>query len=221
MRVRSLLTKTLAVTVTLMMLITSCQKGNTGPAGPAGATGSTGATGAVGPTGTANVIYSAWFTASPWIKDTVFDVYGFNYTKTAADITQNMLDSGTVITFGKLLGYNTLIWPINQVSQLPIVLNYKFSSGGITYTDTWSALTSAGKLKIRFVNDQNYYGSIATAHQFRYVIIPGGVKSTAAFKQGAISASGKQISATDIEEVMQNHQQMGYTEICQRLGIEP
>jgi hypothetical protein len=217
MLVQSLCTKTLAVAVTLLMLITSCKKGDTGPAGAAGPTG---ATGTAGPTGTANVIYSAWFTASPWIKDTVFDVYRFNYAKTAADITQNMLDSGTVITFGKLVGYSAVIWPTDQVGQLPIAVNYKFSSVGITYTDTWSALVSAGKLKIRFVNDQNYYASIAASHQFRYVIIPGGVKSTAAFKQGAISASGKQISAADINAVVENYEQMGYTEICQRLGIE-
>ncbi len=217
MRVQSLCTKTLTV-VTLLLLIVSCKKGDTGPAGPAGATG---ATGAAGPAGTANVIYSAWFTASPWIKDTVFDIYGFNYTKAAADITQNVLDSGTVITFGKLLGYNPLIWPTTQVAQLPIVVSYKFSPAGITYNDTWSALASAGKLKIRFVDDQNYYGSIATAHQFRYIVIPGGVKSTAAYKQGAISASGKQISAVDLNEVTQHYQDMSYAEVCQRLGIEP
>jgi hypothetical protein len=223
MRVQALCTKTLTI-VTLSMLILSCQKGNTGPAGPAGPTGSTGATGATGaagPAGTANVIYSAWFTPSPWIKDTVFDIYGFNYTKAAADITQNMLDSGTVITYGKLLGYNSLVWPATQVAQLPIIVNYKFSPGGITYTDTWSALASAGSLKIRFVDDQNYYSGISNAHQFRYIIIPGGTKSTAAFRQGAISASGKQISVADLNEVTQHYQDMSYAEVCQRLGIEP
>jgi hypothetical protein len=76
--------------------------------------------------------------------------------------------------YGKLVGYTTLIWPAGQVSQMPININYKFSSGGITYTDTWSALVAPGKLTIRFVNEENYYGSIATLHQFRYIIIPGG-----------------------------------------------
>ena len=42
-------------------------------------------------------------------------------------------------------------------------------------TDTWSAYASPGNLKIRFVNDKNSYPSIATAHQFRYIIIPGGI----------------------------------------------
>lgn len=212
MRVLSLCSKTLIIAIPVL-LIFSCKKGDTGPAGPAGPAGPT------GPTGAPNVIYSAWFTAAPWTKDTVFDVYGFNYTKAAADITQNILDSGTVITFGKLAGYNTLVWPTGQVAQLPIVINYKFSSGGITYTDTWSALATAGKLKIKFVDDQNYYGSIATAHQFRYILIPGGQKSTAAAKQGAISANGKRISAEDFNEVIQHYQEMSYTEVCQRLGV--
>jgi hypothetical protein len=164
--------------MTLPMMMNSCKKGDTGPAG------------------TANVIFSDWFTATPWTKDTVFDVYGFNYSKSAPDITQNVLDSGTVIVYGKLKGYNTLIWPTNNVGQLPIVINYKFSSGGITYTDTWSAFLSAGQVKIRFVNDQDYYGSIANTHQFRYVIIPGAKKATAS-----------------------NYAHMSYEEVCQELKI--
>ena len=158
--------------------IVSCKKGDTGPQGPGGpqgAAGAQGVQGSQGPTGTANVKYSAWFTANPWIKDTVFDIWEFNYNMAATDITQQVLDSGTVLTFGKLAGYNTLIWPTGQVAQMPITVSYKFSSGGITYNDTWSALATVGNLRIRFIDDQNYYGSIATSHQFRYIIIPGGV----------------------------------------------
>lgn len=220
MRARFFCFKTLAV-VTLSLLIISCQKGNTGPAGPAGPTGATGSTGAAGPAGTANVIYSAWFTPSPWVKDTVYNLYGFSYTKATTDISQGIVDSGTVITFGKLTGYITAIWPATQIAQLPIVVSYKFSPTGITYNDTWSALVTAGNLKIQFVDDQNIYGSISNAHQFRYIIIPGGTKSVAAFKQGAITSSGKRISAADLNEVVQNYQQMSYAEVCQRLGIEP
>ena len=206
---RKTLYQFMAVAV-LSLSIISCKKGDTGPAGA---------------TGTANVIYSDWFTASPWIKDTVFDVYGFNYTKAATDITQSILDSGTVITFGKLAGYNTLIWPTGTVSQMPIVINYKFSSGGITYTDTWSAQATLNKLKIRFVDDQNYYGSIATSHQFRYIIIPGGKKATAAttvasglVTRGARTFDGATYDAS-IREVAKGYQQMSYAEICDKLGI--
>ena len=164
--------------LTFVLVIASCKKGDTGPAGPAGPQGSQGQQGVQGTKGTANVIYSDWFTASPWVKDTVFDIFGFNYNTATTDITQQVLDSGTVLTFGKLAGYNTLIWPTGQVAQLPINISYKFSPAGITYTDTWSSLVTPGNVHIRFVDDQNYYGSIATSHQFRYIIIPGGVAAS-------------------------------------------
>jgi hypothetical protein len=173
-----------SVFLSAVLPIVSCKKGDTGPAGITGATGS------------ANVIYSQWFTPSAYVKDTVFYVYGFNYTKATTDITQAVIDSGTVITYGKLLGYNPIIWPVNQVAQLPIVLNYKMTTGGITYTDTWSAWVTAGNLKIRMVDDQNYYGSIATSHMFRYIVIPGGAKTAVA-----------------------KYRQMGYSAVCSSLGI--
>ncbi len=140
----------------LLLIGFSCKKGDKGDPGPAG---------------TANVFYSAWFTPSAYTKDTVFSIWGFNYNKTAPQITQQVLDSGTVLTFGKLLGYNPSVWPATQVSQLPITLTY--NSGGTT-RDTWSALLSPGNLRIRMINDRNVYGSIAVLHQFRYIIIPGG-----------------------------------------------
>jgi len=137
-------------------LLASCKKGDVGPQGEPG---------------TANVIYSPWFTPTPYIKDTVFGIWGHNYNKTAPEITQQVIDSGAVFTFAKLLGYNVSIWPANLVSQMPISLTY---TSGQTMTDTWSALVSPGNLKIRMVNDHNYWTSISTAHQFRYIIVPGG-----------------------------------------------
>jgi len=164
--------------VTLVLINTACKKGDTGPAGA---------------TGTANVIYSEWFTPTPYIKDTVFGVWGFKYNKAAPGITQQVLDSGSVLTYGKLLGYNPLVWPTNTVQQLPIDLTY--NQGGVT-TDTWTARLSPGNLQIRFVNDKNIYGSIATAHQFRYIIIPGGNKA------------GGRVA------------RQSYEEICKQYGIE-
>lgn len=143
----------------LLITLNSCKKGDTGPQGPVGS---------------ANVIYSEWFTAGTWKKDTLFGIYGFNYNKPAADITQQVLDSGVVLVYGKLLGYVTSVWPAAQVGQLPITLNYMQS--GKTQTDTWSGFATAGNLRIRFVNNTNEYNVIATNHQFRYIIIPGGKK---------------------------------------------
>jgi hypothetical protein len=192
----------LAIIVT-SLLIVSCKKGDPGPAGT---TGPAGPAGVAGPIGTANVIYSAWFTPATYTKDTIFGIYGFNYTKATTDITQNILDSGTVITFGKLDGYVPAVWPTNQVEQLPISIQYL--SGATTNIDIWSALLSVGNLKIRLVSSANLYNSITNAHQFRYVIIPGGLKSTvASTKLGLVNGNASPLL------------QMSYPEICQRLGV--
>ena len=159
----------------IVLVFTSCKKGDVGPQGPQGPAGSQGAQGqqgVQGQTGTANVIYSPWFTPGAWTKDTIFGLWGFNYNKTATEITQQLLDSGVVLAFGKLYGYNPIIWQNGQVGQLPVAINYIL--GGTTYTDNWSALVTPGNIHIRFTDDQNYYGSISTSHQFRYIIIPGG-----------------------------------------------
>ncbi len=174
------------------VLLTSCGKngavgpqGPTGPVGPAGPTGAagtngtngtngtTGATGATGPTGTANVIYSDWVTPATYTKTTVFGTFHFTADIAASKITQAVLDQGTVIVYGKLDGYNPVIWPTAQVSPLPIVISYM--SGTTPNIDTWSALCTVGNVNIDLTSSINAYGSISNAHQFRYVIIPGGV----------------------------------------------
>jgi len=170
----------------------ACKKGDVGPQGPEGPAGPQ------GPQGSPNVKYSTWFTPNAYTLTTVFGVKNFTYEKSAPEITQPILDSGLVIVFGKLLGYTPSVWPTNQVSQLPISLTYVQS--GSTMTDTWSALTAPQKLTIRFVNDKNDYNVIATAHQFRYVIVPGGVKISGRAAEG-------------------NYQQMSYSELCTLFGI--
>ncbi|GAA4305869.1 hypothetical protein GCM10023143_11410 [Compostibacter hankyongensis] len=129
-----------------------------------------------GDRGTANVIYSDWFIPNSYTKDTVFGIWGFSYTKPVSQLTQAVIDKGSVLVYAKLLGYNSAIWPGSQVAQLPIQLTYV--QGATTMTDTWSALITPGNIKIRFIDDHNIYTAIATTHQFRYVIIPGGVKAT-------------------------------------------
>ena len=165
-----------------LLLVTSCKKGDTGPAGE---------TGPAGPVGTPNVIYSDWFTPDLYTKDTIFGIWGFNYNKTAASLTQTVLDSGAVLTFGKLEGYNPLVWPTGQVGQLPISLTYV---QGSTMTDNLSASATVGNLKIRFTNNLNFYSGISNLHKFRFIVIPGG-KSGARF------------------------QSLTYSEICQKYNI--
>lgn len=199
-------------------MLVSCSKGDQGPAGPAGPAGAQGATGTQGPAGSANVIYSQWFTPPTYVKDTVFSIWGFYYNKATTDITQQVLDSGMVLTYGKLDGYNTLIWPTNQVAQLPITVTY-IQAG--TQTDTWQAYATPGNLRITFVNDNNYWTGISNAHQFRYIIIPGAKKSTVAgIKPGIFYSNGRKLDGNAVNGVVQNYKQMSYEQVCQRLGID-
>jgi hypothetical protein len=140
-------------------------QGPVGPAGPAG------------PAGTANVIYSDWITPATYTKTTVFGTVHFSSIITAAKITQDILDKGTVIVYGKLSGYNPVIWPVDNVAALPIIITYM--SGANSNIDTWSGITSLGQIQIDLTSSTNAYSSISNAHSFRYVIIPGGVHTTA------------------------------------------
>jgi hypothetical protein len=205
---------------TLSLLLLSCTKGDQGPAGAAGPAGATGATGAQGAAGSANVIYSQWFTPSTWAKDTVFGIYGFVYNKATTDINQPILDSGVVLTYGKLDGYVSSIWPTNQVAQLPITVTYQ--EGSTTYIDTWQAFATLGNLEIQFQDDLDLYGGISNAHQFRYIIIPGGKASTvggASVTTGIYTANGHKLDASAVRDVIQNYKSLSYTQVCARLGI--
>ncbi len=159
----------------ILIACVSCKKGDTGPAG------------------SANVLYSDWFTPSTYVKDTVFGTYGFYYDKAVPGLTKNILDSGTLIVYGKLSGYNPLIWPAGQIGIMPITITY--SSGPNANIDVWSALATPGNLRILLTSSQNAYNGISNLHQFRYVIIPGG---------NHISSSATNLS---------------YKEVCYQLGI--
>jgi hypothetical protein len=171
----------LLLSAVVVLFAASCGKnGAVGPQGPQGAIGATGPSGPTGPkgnTGTANVIYSDWYTPATYTKDTVFSTYHFYANIAASKITQAVLDSGTIVVYGRLDGYTSSIWPTAQISALPILITYQ--EGATTYTDTWSSLVTLGNVQIDFVDNKNLYGSISNAHQFRYVIIPGGVHTTA------------------------------------------
>lgn len=175
--------------ICLSFVLVKCKKGDDGPIGPAGAKGDTGAegskgangaAGAKGATGTANVIYSDWITPATYTKTTIFGTIHFSYKITAAKITQAILDKGTVIVYGKLNGYNPVIWPADNVAALPIALTYM--SGANSNIDTWSSIISLGNIQIDLASSLNAYSSISNAHSFRYVIIPGGVHTTATTK---------------------------------------
>lgn len=180
----------------VMLMFQKCKKGDTGPAG------------------TANVLFSDWYTPTTYIKDTIFGIWNFTHNREVPELTSSIIDSGTVITFGKLLGYNPAVWPTSQVAALPVQLTY--NSGGTT-TDTWSALVTPGNLTIRFVNDKNTYNIIANAHQFRYIIIPGGNKiarSSPLVQQLIADQTG-----TSMRRSSDVYSTANYKELCRLLSI--
>jgi len=189
----------------------SCKKGDPGPAGAAGPAGPNGTS------GSSNVIYSDWFTPTSYTKDTVFGMWGFSYTQAAPDLTQNILDSGTVIVYAKLLQYNATLWPSTQISALPISLTYM--SGNTTMTDTWSGLASLGQVKVRFVNDQNAYKNYnSSKNKFRYIIIPGVVHSSSV-TPNTVTRSGNTLDAGTLQTIANNWTNMSYEEVCDKLGV--
>ena len=93
-----------------------------------------------------------------------------------------------MLVYGDLRGYTTTIWPSSQVALMPITLMYSQSPTNI---DTWTAILSAGNIKIRFINNINTYASIGTTHRFRYVVIP----STSSIARAAVPLSVESVVA--------------------------
>ena len=160
--------------------------GAIGPQGPKGDTGATGATGAVGPQGpkgdtgaagpagpagtgtggtTVNVIYSDWFTPTlvDWQKVTEKNyIYGI----VEAKANQEIIDKGVVLAYSR----QTAGGP---AYLLPLMLE---TTSGLT---NYNVSIVVGKINVTFVELLDIQGKPATGLQFRYVIIPGGVKSRA------------------------------------------
>ncbi len=158
---------------------TNGQNGAAGAQGVAGNAGANGAQGATGATGTANVIYGNWVdmnVASYWYKLNGIDKNNPAYTyqanigwgaNFAAPITQEILDKGTILIYGKYEASNA----DKKVYLLPSTTlnNYKMESFAginriylqIIYPTTVTLSTT--------------YSPTFSINQFRYVIIPGSI----------------------------------------------
>lgn len=147
------------------------QKGDTGATGAVGATGATGAVGPQGPAGpqgeagTANVIYSDWFTPAfvDWQKITE---KSYLYSIIETKVTQDIIDKGVVLAYSRQVASG-------PAYLLPMMLE---TNSGLTNYNIAAAL---GKVNITFTELLDIQGKPATGLQYRYVIIPGGVKSRA------------------------------------------
>ncbi|MBD1263097.1 collagen-like protein [Maribacter polysiphoniae] len=107
------------VLIALSLIFTSCdgEDGEDGAMGPAGIDGVDGINGVDGTNGedgedgNANIIASEWLRLS-FEKTLANGLPHFNGTKSAPEITSEIVEEGTVIVYGKLNGYvEKNVWP--------------------------------------------------------------------------------------------------------------
>lgn len=169
--------KTLKTTITILAIAIfsiSCSKPEDGAVGPAG------------PAGTANVIYSNWASAPSATAATIDGTNGNTTSIAVSQLSQDILDKGTVLVYGK---FSTTVFPLPYVSN----------AGGSANTLTFFPELNNIKL-FRFKHDGSGGVSIPTSLQFRYILIPGGVLTSAKTNQP-------------------NYKVMSYSEVCQQLNI--
>lgn len=160
----------------ITLIFASCSKegpaGATGPAGPqgpqgaSGAAGSNGATGAAGATGTANVVYSDWLNVK-------YDPANVDSTTWIAEITaprlvDSILNKGAIKVYfnagsDSTNGQVVMTLPIYEPFLLGVIINPYFTNQTIT-------LISTGNVSSFTLRGFRHF-------QYRYVIIPGGIKS--------------------------------------------
>lgn len=159
-----------------------CAKGDTGPTGPAGS---------------ANVIYSAWFSPATWVLETNFGIVERTYTMTSTSLTQAIIDNGVVLVYLKVAGFSPAI------EQLPVTI--------IDASKAFLYRAQAGSIKALYYNTANTAadpGVIPSGNQLRYVLIPGSVLGTRAQEVGSTSA-----------RYVEALKAMSYSEACRTLGI--
>jgi hypothetical protein len=148
-----------------------------------------------GATGTANVIYSDWFSFrnnSDW-KDTVIGTYYKRAIMNIPAITQSVFDNGVVLTY-------TRSSPSDGSYPMPYRVVIDFN----TYREFTSSI-SVGKL-IFFRHEVNG-GVIAQSpsiaqNDFRYVIIPGGVRAGRIVSGPVAGYSVEQLKAMTYKQIV-------------------
>ncbi len=148
------------------------QDGATGPAGSqgeqgaAGQDGVDGAQGSQGETGTANVIYSDWFSAdfgeNPILSPGASDNFNVD------EFTQEIKDNGLIIVYSRRdlgQGYSYFTLPYTRYFST----NQHFSSRFFAYNDRIN-------ISVTSVNGSDIISSYLT--EFRYIIVPGGIPAS-------------------------------------------
>jgi hypothetical protein len=169
-----------AVFLSLLLIVTGCKKGDTGPEGPQGeqgAPGPQGPQGPQGPPGTANVIYSDWLDVQFGTVDGLEDFLAAVIQ--APEITQDIVDKGEVKVY----------WNLNTADE-PWVVSLPYTDNGLFFGPTYMDVTSTPLIvpeQIEIYSKYNlgtFEDNGKTYFQYRYIVIPGG---TAANGRSAIN----------------------------------
>ncbi|MCG2617944.1 hypothetical protein LZZ85_26820 [Terrimonas sp. NA20] len=142
----------------LMTIVFACKKGDEGPAGEPG---------------TANVIFSPWMKTTSWIPSTTSTGSGkstFYFDINAPQVTQGIIDSGTVIVYMKFVNDPD---GTGIAKPLPSVY-YNLGGASTQYRFQHGLMLS----KVRVIADVIPSGTPANSNDVRYIIIPGGVPLT-------------------------------------------
>jgi hypothetical protein len=159
-----------AAFLSLVLLATSCQKGDTGPEGPQGPAGPAGPQGPKGDTGVANVIYSTWLDVlyEPITDSVTGDTVLFVGEIPAPKLTASIINSGDIkVYFNWRTSANPDISPLPYVEPLSgLYINPEFIVGSIFLISDANPSTRGTGANKQF--------------QHRYVLIPGGVPARSA-----------------------------------------
>jgi hypothetical protein len=164
--------KLLGLVLAASIFAVSCQKGDAGPAGATGPAGPAGPSGPAGAAGTANVIYSDW-------TDVTFNTTSYTGTINAAQLTSDILNKGEVKVFVNIGRPDSL-----SVIPLPIVNYYLGTNGTTDYILDLTPNLMVGKIILEIGGTGTFFPNTTPDNlnrkyfQYRYVLIPGGVKTT-------------------------------------------
>lgn len=156
------------------LLFSACE-GPEGPTGPAGPQGEQGPQGPEGPEGTANVIYSDWiqFDESNWSESySLFGQTRREYPVQVSDLSQDILDQGTVAVYVRFAGTP------EKINSLPVIT--PISGFDNQVLDFELELESIVMAFFNVVDEDSDPDTIGSQNEFRYVIIPGGTSANKA-----------------------------------------
>jgi hypothetical protein len=172
----------------VVLVTLGCAKGDTGPTGP---------TGPRGATGSANVIYSEWYSPDTWYLETEFGTTQRFYSIGSTSITQEIIDQGVVMVYMRFVGFAP------EIVQLPFLV----TDAG--YQFYYCAQADSVKVAYYVAAARATTPSIIPSYnQVRYVLISGGVV-----------AATMQAEGSTYEQEVASLRYMPYADVCRKYGV--